>query len=575
MEHRRQRGLGYNLRFPKAEAKLMAIRDEIETLIRRSFQEALERGELPQIDLPDVVVERPQKSEHGDYAVTAPLKLARSAGMSPLAIAERLLDHLQTIEEIESVTLVKPGFINFKLKPEWVKAQVDAIIEAGETYGNVDTGGGKRVQVEYVSVNPTGPLHVGHGRGAVLGSGLARMLEAAGWSVEQEYYINDAGTQMSLFYRSLYARYLQELGGEGEVPSGGYVGAYVVEVAREIIQEEGEKFRDMEEEDAVREIGAIGLRKMLGLIKGDLEEMGVHHDVWFSELSLFESGRYEETMRQLVSAGHTRDRDGATWFVSTALGEDKDNVLVRGSGNPTYFASDIAYHYDKFVTRGFDRVINVWGADHQGHISRMKAAVGALGVDPSRLEILVSQMVTLKRGGQVDKVSKRGGKIVTLKEVVEEVGADPCRFFFLARSADSQMEFDLELAKSQSLENPAYYLQYAHARMCSILRNAEEKGLEFSSGDVSLLGEESEMQLIRQMLRLPEMLELIANTLEPQHLPHYSQELAGVFHSFYEKCRVLGDDVELAKARLKLVYSARVVLARCLGLMGMSAPEEM
>ena len=401
------------------------------------------------------------------------------------------------------------------------------------------------------------------------------MLEAAGWSVEQEYYINDAGNQMSLFYRSLYARYLEGLGIEAEMPSGGYVGAYLVDVAKEVIEEEGERFRDMAEEDAVREIGAIGLRKMLDLIRGDLEEMGVHHDVWFSEQSLFESGRYEETMGRLESAGHTRERDGATWFVSTALGEDKDNVLVRGSGVPTYFASDIAYHYDKFVTRGFDRVINVWGADHQGHISRMKAAVGALGVDPSRLDILVSQMVTLKRGGQVDKFSKRGGKIVTLKEVVDEVGADPCRFFFLARSADSQMEFDLELAKSQSVENPAYYLQYAHARMCSILRNAEEKGIDFSGGDVSLLGEESEMQLIRQMLKLPETLELIANTLEPQHLPHYSQDLAAIFHSFYEKCRVLGEDGELTKARLKLVYAARTVLARCLGLMGMSAPKEM
>ena len=431
------------------------------------------------------------------------------------------------------------------------------------------------MQVEYVSVNPTGPLHVGHGRGAVLGSALARILQAAGCSVEQEYYINDAGTQMTLFYRSLYARYLQEFGIEAEMPSGGYVGAYVIDLAKELISEEGDKFRDMDEEDAVRELGVLGLQKMLDSIRTDLEEVGVHHDVWFSEQSLFDSGRYDETMDKLASAGHTRDKDGATWFVSTALGEDKDNVLVRGSGNPTYFASDIAYHYDKFVTRGFDRVINVWGADHQGHISRMKAAVGALGVDPSHLDILVSQMVRLKRGGQVEKVSKRGGNIVTLREVVEEVGADPCRFFFLSRSPDSQMEFDLELAKSQSIDNPAYYLQYAHARMCSILRLAEERGIDFSEADVSLLGEESEMMLIRQMLKLPETVELISNTLEPQHLPHYSQDLAALFHSFYEKCRVLSDDLPLSKARLKLVSASRTVLARCLDLMGMSAPEQM
>jgi len=553
----------------------MTIRDKIDALVRDASKGAQEKGLLPQITLPETVVERPQKAEHGDYAVTAPLKLARGAGMSPLSIAQHLLDNLHTSEEIESVTLAKPGFINFRLKADWLKAQVDAIIEAGPSYGAVNTGQGARVQVEYVSVNPTGPLHVGHGRGAVLGSALARILGAAGWVVEQEYYINDAGTQMSLFYGSLYARYLQELGVQAEMPSGGYVGEYVVDLAKEIVAEEGDRFRGLSEADALRELGVIGLRKMLDTIQGDLEDVGVHHDVWFSEQSLFDSGRYEETMGKLASEGHTRDKDGATWFVSTALGEDKDNVLVRGSGNPTYFASDIAYHYDKFVTRGFDRVINVWGADHQGHISRMKAAVGALGVDPSRLDILVSQMVTLKRGGQVDKVSKRGGKIVTLREVVEEVGADPCRFFFLARSADSQMEFDLELAKSQSLENPAYYLQYAHARMCSILRNAEERGIGFEDGDVSLLGEESEMMLIRQMLKLPETVELIAKTLEPQHLPHYSQDLAAIFHSFYEKCRVLSDDAELSKARLKLVSAARTVLSRCLDLMGMSAPERM
>ena len=415
----------------------------------------------------------------------------------------------------------------------------------------------------------------GTGGGRFSGVRLPGLLQAAGCSVEQEYYINDAGTQMTLFYRSLYARYLQEFGIEAEMPSGGYVGAYVIDLAKELIAEEGDKFRDMVEEDALRELGALGLRKMLDSIWTDLEEVGVHHDVWFSEQSLFDSGRYGETMARLASEGHTRDKDGATWFISTALGEDKDNVLIRGSGNPTYFASDIAYHYDKFVTRGFDRVINIWGADHQGHVSRMKAAVGALGVDPSHLDILLSQMVSLKRGGQVDKVSKRGGTIVTLREVVQEVGADPCRFFFLSRSPDSQMEFDLELAKSQSLDNPAYYLQYAHARMCSILRIAEERGIDFSEADVSLLGEESEMMLIRQMLKLPETVELIAKTLEPQHLPHYSQELAALFHSFYEKCRVLSDDLPLSKARLKLVSASRTVLARCLDLMGMSAPEQM
>ena len=280
-------------------------------------------------------------------------------------------------------------------------------------------------------------------------------------------------------------------------------------------------------------------------------------------------------MKALSSGGYTQEKEGATWFVSTALGEDKDNVLIRSSGRPTYFASDIAYHYNKFLRRGFDRVINIWGADHQGHISRMKTAVGALGIDPDRLHILVAQMVTLKRGEEVVKLSKRSGDIITLREVVEEVGADPCRFFFLARSADSQMDFDLELAKKQSADNPAYYVQYAHARICSILRLAEERGIDYEGGDVSLLGHESELTLVREMLKLPETMELIVETLEPQHLPYYSQDLATHFHSFYEKCRVVTEDQGLTKARLKLVKAAQTVLAKCLNLMGMAAPERM
>ena len=303
--------------------------------------------------------------------------------------------------------------------------------------------------------------------------------------------------------------------------------------------------------------------------------MGVDHDVWFSEQALFDDGQYDRALDAIKAGGYSQEKEGAIWFASTALGEDKDNVLVRSSGLPTYFASDIAYHYNKFVERGFDRVINVWGADHQGHVSRMKAAVAALGVDPNRLKIIVSQMVSLRRGDEVVKISKRSGDIITLQEVVDEVGADPCRFFFLARSADSQMDFDLELAKKQSADNPSYYLQYAHARVASILRLAEEKGIDYGDGDVLLLGHEAELALIRQMLRLPEVVELIARTLEPQHLPHYTLELATHFHSFYEKCRVIGDDEALNKARLKLVKAAQVVLAKGLDLMGMSAPEQM
>ncbi|MCH8087167.1 MAG: arginine--tRNA ligase [Chloroflexi bacterium] len=553
----------------------MAIKDKIEEMVRLAFQEAQDRGLLPQVTLPETIVERPQNPEHGDYAVTAPLKLARAARMNPLAIAQCLVDLLKPSEEIDAITLVPPGFINFSLKEEWVKKQVDMILQEGQAYGDLTVGAGEKVQVEYVSVNPTGPLHVGHGRGAVLGSALARILKAAGYAVEEEYYINDAGTQMDNFYLSLHARYLQELGVEAEMPAEGYMGQYMVDLAREIISEEGDRFKEMEPEEAVKGLGAIGLEKMLASIRRDLESIGVVQDVWFSEQSLFDSGQYDEAMKALSSGGYTQEKEGATWFVSTALGEDKDNVLIRSSGRPTYFASDIAYHYNKFLRRGFDRVINIWGADHQGHISRMKTAVGALGIDPDRLHILVAQMVTLKRGQEVVKLSKRSGDIITLREVVEEVGADPCRFFFLARSADSQMDFDLELAKKQSADNPAYYVQYAHARICSILRLAEERGIDYEGGDVSLLGHESELTLVREMLKLPETMELIVETLEPQHLPYYSQDLATHFHSFYEKCRVVTEDKGLTKARLKLVKATQTVLAKCLDLMGMATPERM
>ncbi len=553
----------------------MAIKDKIGEMIREAFQEAQDRGLLPQVTLPETIVERPQNPEHGDYAVTAPLKLARAARMKPLAIAQRLVDLLKPSEEIDTITLVLPGFINFSLKEEWVKKQVDVILQEGQAYGDLTLGAGEKIQVEYVSVNPTGPLHVGHGRGAVLGSALARVLKAAGYAVEEEYYINDAGTQMDSFYRSLHARYLQELGVEAEMPAEGYMGQYLVDLAREIISEEGARFKEMEPEEAVKGLGAIGLEKMLASIRSDLESIGVVQDVWFSEQSLFDSGQYDKAMKALGSGGYTQEKEGATWFVSTALGEDKENVLIRSSGHPTYFASDIAYHYNKFLHRGFDRVINIWGADHQGHISRMKTAVGALGIEPDRLRILVAQMVTLKRGQEVVKLSKRSGDIITLREVVEEVGADPCRFFFLARSADSQMDFDLELAKKQSADNPAYYVQYAHARICSILQLAKERGIDFEDGDVLLLGHESELSLVRAMLKLPETVELIVDTLEPQHLPYYAQDLATHFHSFYEKCRVVTEDQGLSKARLKLVKAAQTVLAKCLDLMGMTAPERM
>jgi len=551
------------------------VRQRLITLLGRAARQAQEAGKLPSVTLPEITVEYPQNPEFGDYASSLPLKMARGVGMPPLEIAHTLVASMGDGPDIASVTVAPPGFINFRLNDNWLARRVEDILNDGDSYGNINLGEGSRLQIEFVSVNPTGPLHVGHGRGAILGSTLAHVLTAAGYGVETEYYINDAGSQVMAFYRSLYARYRQCFGDDVEMPADGYLGSYMEDLAREIGDERGDRFREMPETEAVAAIGKIGLDKMMGQIREQLMRLGVSFDVWFNEQSLFDNGQYQKAISLLQEAGHLTEKEGATWFVSTALGEDKDNVVVRSDGFPTYFASDIAYHYNKFVERKYDRVIDIWGADHQGHVSRMKAVIGALGIDAARLQVIISQMVTLRRGDEVVRISKRSGDIITLEEVVDEVGADACRFFFLSRSADSQMDFDLELAKKESADNPVYYVQYAHARIASILRLARERQIEFSDGDVCLLTTEPELTLIRKMLLLPELVEIAASTLEPHHLAYYAQELATVFHSFYKQCRVVSDDEPLTKARLKLVAAAKIVLARTLHLMGMNAPESM
>ncbi len=544
-------------------------------MLTQATLDAQKAGKLPAVTLPEAYLERPQNPEHGDYASSFPLKLARATGAKPMAIAELLVGLIPPIPEVDSIVAAPPGFVNFKLKSQWLTRQITSILTAGEAYGNIDIGRGSRVQVEFVSVNPTGPLHVGHGRGAILGSTLASILAAAGYKVEREYYINDAGSQMDAFYRSLYARYQQCLGTETEIPANGYHGSYMIDLAKEIIAEKGEGFLTLPESEAISALGKLGLHKMIEQIKSDLELLGVTFDVWFSERTLYEKGQFQTAMSLLRQGGYMAEKENATWFMSTALGEDKDNVIIRSDGSPTYFGADIAYHYNKFIERKFDRVIDIWGADHQGHVPRMKAVVAALGINPDRLKIILSQMVTLRRGQETVRISKRTGDIITLREVVEEVGADACRFFFLSRTADSQMDFDLELAKKQSADNPVYYVQYAHARIASILRLAKERRIDYSDGDVSRLTSEPELTLIRQLLLLPELVETAAQTLEPHHLTYYAQDLATVFHSFYRDCRVISQDEALTKARLKLVAAAQTVLARALNLMGMTAPEKM
>ncbi|HLZ10196.1 MAG TPA: arginine--tRNA ligase, partial [Chloroflexota bacterium] len=473
------------------------------------------------------------------------------------------------------VSVAGPGFINFTLADSWLADQVDRIIAEGDAFGSIELGNGASVQVEFVSSNPTGPLVVPSGRGGALGDSLARVLSAAGYRVEREFYINDHGSRVDVLGQSIFARYAQLFGQDVAVPADGYQGEYLIDLANEIKAAEGDRYLGMPPKDAAASLGAFGIGYFLDGMRADLERLGILFDCWFSENWLYERHEVEESMRALADGGHVATREGAVWFVSTSLGEDKDNVLVRTNGEPTYLASDIAYHYDKLVTRGFDRVIDVWGADHQGHVSRTKTAIGALGVNPERLEIIIHQMVTLKIDGQPVRMSKRSGNIVTLREVLDEVGTDACRYFFVSRSADSQLDFDLDLAKKQSDDNPVFYIQYAHARIVSILRLAASRGIDFANADLSLLRHPAELALIRKMLELPEMVETAATALEPHHVPHYALDLASTFHAFYKQCKVISEAEGLTRARLKLVLAAQVALRNTLGLIGVSAPDQM
>ncbi len=554
------------------------VRDLIVEKVSQALERSRREGVLNLDTIPPVAVERPANSEHGDFATSLPLRLARACRIDPMKIAEDLAGFIISGEEVEEAWATPPGFVNFRLRTDWLLKQVDEVRNAGQSYGQLVVPNPLKIIVEFVSVNPTGPVHVGHTRGAVLGGTLARVLQAAGHYVTREYYINDSGSQMEAFYASVYARYRQALGFSAELPANGYAGDYIADLAQDILSEEGDRFLQMDESEGVRALGKIGLQKMVDLIKDDLLQIRVEFDSWFSEGALYQSGEYDETMEMLENGSHILEREGARWFNSSALGDNKDNVLIRSTGAPTYFASDVAYHHNKFLKRGYDLAINVWGADHQGHVPRMKAAASALGVDPAKLNITIAQMVTLRRGDELVKASKRTGEFVTLRDLADEVGADACRYFFLARTPSTHMEFDLELAKKESSENPVYYIQYGHARIEGILANARRENINWSEGDISLLTDPNELALIRKMIILPELVENMARNHEPHHLPHYALELAITFHWFYENCRVLSSDpadYPMTLARLKLVEAAQIVLSRTLYLMGMEAPDYM
>jgi arginyl-tRNA synthetase len=555
-----------------------SVRRHISEIVRIALDTAQASGQLPEAEITDLSIERPQKAENGDFSCSLAMKLARPMRMNPRAIGEAMVAALPDSEIVGKVWVAGPGFVNFSLDEGWLQSQVDRVIEQEGTFANSDIGGGESVQVEFVSVNPTGPVHVGHARGAVLGSALANALEAAGCDVQREYYVNDGGRQMEMFYQTAYARYLQQCGREAEIPEDGYHGEYMNDLARAIRDRHGKKYLDMDPEQATAAIGEVALETMVDSIRDSLDRLGVGYDVWFRERSLYTEGGFDGVMSLIDERGYRSERDGAVWFAATELGAENDAVLIRSNGAPTYFASDVAYHHNKFIERGFERVVDIWGADHQGHVNRMKAAVSAMGVDPDRLTLMIYQMVTFKQGDELVRLSKRSGDIITVDDLVDQVGADACRYFFLSRAAETQMEFDLELAARQSSDNPVYYVQYAHARIASIIAGAKERSIEFDDADLSLLNHEAELALIRKIVQLPELVEVMATNLEVHHLPHYAQELATAFHWFYQQCRVIStveDEEDMTKARLRLCLASRIALARCLSLMGMSAPDRM
>ncbi|MCL2475298.1 MAG: arginine--tRNA ligase [Chloroflexi bacterium] len=550
---------------------ILKLKNEIIASITKAFEYAYEKDMLPQVSLPQITVERPKDSKNGEYACSVALKVASSMNMRPMQVAEAIAQNIDYSHSFECM-VAPPGFLNFTVRDNWLQQSVDSTLVAGDNYGKLDKYRNQNVQIEFVSANPTGPIHVGHGRGAVLGSALGNVLSQVGYNVLREFYINDAGNQIASFKDSLYVRYMQVLEqAEFTMPQDGYMGKYIIELAQEIQEQSGDVFKN--DADGLAQ---MGLLKMLADIKTDLGVLDVQFDSWFSEKSLFDTGEYQVALDKLNTKGYLLKRDNALWFASSELGEEKDNVIVRSDGTPTYFATDIAYHHNKFLQRNFDRVIDIWGADHQGHVSRMKSVLQALDIDPDRLTVLIAQMVTIKRGNELVKISKRGGTLVTLREVINEVGRDAVRFAFMSRSADSQMDFDLELAKKESAENPVYYVQYAYARIASILRKAEEAKISYEKAEVSLLKHEAELALIKKILMLPEKIEQAADELTPHYLSYYASDLATMFHAFYKECRVLGNkDKKLDQARLKLCACAKLALWRTLAIMGISSPEKM
>lgn len=556
----------------------MNIVDQIKDKLKEEIkQSVIKAGLATEEQIPEVVLELPKEKAHGDYSTNMAMQLARVAKKAPRMIAEAIIENFdQSKASIKKVEIAGPGFINFYMDNSYLTDLISTILEAGDQYGQTTVGNNEKVQVEFVSANPTGDLHLGHARGAAVGDSLSNILAKAGYDVSREYYINDAGNQINNLALSVEARYFQALGIEKEMPQDGYHGADIIGIGKKLAEEYGDKYVNVSEQERFDFFREYGLKYEMAKLKQDLEDFRVKFDVWFSETSLYQNKKIDVALNALKENGYIFEQDGATWLRSTDFGDDKDRVLIKNDGSYTYLLPDIAYHKDK-LERGFEKLINVWGADHHGYIPRMRAAIQALGYNKDALEVEIIQLVHLYKDGEKMKMSKRTGKAVTMRDLVEEVGLDATRYFFAMRSADTHLDFDLDLAVSQSNENPVYYAQYAHARISSILRQGKEQGIELADDlDVSLITAEKEFDLLKKLGEFPQAVGEAALKRMPHRISNYIYDLASTFHSFYNAEKVLdADNLDRTKARLALIQATKITLRNALALIGVSAPEKM
>jgi arginyl-tRNA synthetase len=555
----------------------MNIVEQVQGKLKQEIKDAVVKAGLAaEEQIPDVILEIPKEKSHGDYSTNMAMQLARVAKKAPRVIAEELIASFDSSKaSIEKIEIAGPGFINFYMNNAYLTDLIPAVLEAGDQYGETTVGNNQKIQVEFVSANPTGDLHLGHARGAAVGDSLCNILDKAGYDVSREYYINDAGNQINNLALSVEARYFQALGLDKEMPADGYHGEDIIGIGKKLADEHGDKYVNADEKERFDFFREYGLKYEMAKLKQDLEDFRVPFDVWYSETSLYHNGKIDTALQALKDNGHIYEEEGATWFRSTTFGDDKDRVLIKNDGSYTYLTPDIAYHKDK-LERGFEKLINIWGADHHGYIPRMKAAIQALGYDRDALEVEIIQLVHLYKNGEKMKMSKRTGKAVTMRDLVDEVGLDATRYFFAMRSADTHLDFDLDLAVSQSNENPVYYAQYAHARISSILRQGEEQGMSAEAADYSLISAEKEIDVLKKIGEFPQAVGEAAQKRMPHRITNYIYELASSFHSFYNAEKVLdAENPERTKARLALIKAVQTTLKNSLKLIGVSAPEKM